>query len=259
MILLIVHLVRGRKDKKLADDIAEAAEPDPADEAVKAELGDLRDKLRLALTKLRKTKRGRRHLYELPWYVMIGPPGAGKTTAIVNSGLQFPLADEVGKGAIGGVGGTRNCDWWFTDERGADRHRGPLHDAGKRCQAGQRRLARLPRPDQEAPQAAADQRRDGRDLARRPVDAGRNHADGACQGGSPPAARVAREAGRPVPGLCGLHQGRSHRRVQPSISTASARKSASRSGASPCRSTRPRARPRRLRVSTPNSPRCWVS
>jgi type VI secretion system protein ImpL len=113
MILLIVHLVRGRKDKKLANDIAEAAE-DPADEAVKAELGDLRDKLRLALTKLRKTKRGRRHLYELPWYVMIGPPGAGKTTAIVNSGLQFPLADEVGKGAIGGVGGTRNCDWWFT-------------------------------------------------------------------------------------------------------------------------------------------------
>ena len=56
------------------------------------------------------------YLYELPWYVFIGAPGAGKTTALVNSGLSFPLAEKFGPGAIQGVGGTRNCDWWFTDE-----------------------------------------------------------------------------------------------------------------------------------------------
>jgi type VI secretion system protein ImpL len=56
------------------------------------------------------------YLYELPWYLFIGAPGAGKTTALVNSGLSFPLADKMGPGAIRGVGGTRNCDWWFTDE-----------------------------------------------------------------------------------------------------------------------------------------------
>jgi type VI secretion system protein ImpL len=76
----------------------------------------MRQKLRQALAKLRRSMLGRRHLYELPWYIIIGPPGAGKTTAIVNSGLQFPLADEMGKTAIGGVGGTRNCDWWFTND-----------------------------------------------------------------------------------------------------------------------------------------------
>ena len=59
---------------------------------------------------------GGNYLYELPWYVFIGAPGAGKTTALVNSGLSFPLADKFGPGAIRGVGGTRNCDWWFTDE-----------------------------------------------------------------------------------------------------------------------------------------------
>ena len=80
------------------------------------ELADLRDKLREALAKLRKSKLGRKHLYQLPWYIVIGPPGAGKTTAIVNSGLQFPLAGETGKGPLGGVGGTRNCDWWFTND-----------------------------------------------------------------------------------------------------------------------------------------------
>ena len=48
--------------------------------------------------------------------MIIGPPGSGKTTALLNSGLQFPLEQRVGKGALRGVGGTRNCDWWFTDE-----------------------------------------------------------------------------------------------------------------------------------------------
>ncbi len=58
-------------------------------------------------------------LYELPWYVFIGAPGSGKTTALMNAGLTFPLAGKMGQGsgaAIKGVGGTRNCDWWFTDE-----------------------------------------------------------------------------------------------------------------------------------------------
>ncbi|MFV9686026.1 type VI secretion system membrane subunit TssM [Pantoea graminicola] len=59
---------------------------------------------------------GRQYLYQLPWYMIIGAPGAGKTTALVNSGLQFPLADKFGKSALRGIGGTRNCDWWFTND-----------------------------------------------------------------------------------------------------------------------------------------------
>lgn len=57
-----------------------------------------------------------RYLYELPWYVFIGAPGSGKTTALINSGLHFPLAEKLGVHQLKGVGGTRNCDWWFTDE-----------------------------------------------------------------------------------------------------------------------------------------------
>ena len=73
-----------------------------------------------AMATLRKLKfkggRGRKALYELPWYIIIGPPGSGKTTALVNSSLEFPLAEKFGKEALHGVGGTRNCDWWFTNE-----------------------------------------------------------------------------------------------------------------------------------------------
>ncbi len=58
----------------------------------------------------------RQYVYELPWYIFIGAPGSGKTTALVNSGLKFPLAERFGQESIRGIGGTRNCDWWFTDE-----------------------------------------------------------------------------------------------------------------------------------------------
>jgi type VI secretion system protein ImpL len=57
-----------------------------------------------------------RYVHELPWYVFIGAPGSGKTTALVNSGLQFPLRAAGSDPALAGIGGTRNCDWWFTDE-----------------------------------------------------------------------------------------------------------------------------------------------
>jgi type VI secretion system protein ImpL len=59
---------------------------------------------------------GGRYLYELPWYLIIGAPGSGKTTALLNCGLKFPLAEAVGNQAVRGIGGTRNCDWWFTDQ-----------------------------------------------------------------------------------------------------------------------------------------------
>lgn len=63
-----------------------------------------------------KGRFGGRYLYELPWYIIIGAPGSGKTTALRNSGLRFPLADRHGEQSVKGVGGTRNCDWWFTDQ-----------------------------------------------------------------------------------------------------------------------------------------------
>ena len=60
---------------------------------------------------------GGQYLYELPWYVFVGAPGSGKTTALKNAGLQFLLTDGAGgQTAVQGVGGTRNCEWWFTQD-----------------------------------------------------------------------------------------------------------------------------------------------
>ena len=84
------------------------------------EMQIINERFTQALSTLQKLKfkgvGSRKALYELPWYIIIGPPGSGKTTALVNSSLEFPLADQFGKEALHGVGGTRNCDWWFTNE-----------------------------------------------------------------------------------------------------------------------------------------------
>ncbi|AYG61913.1 type VI secretion system membrane subunit TssM [Rhizobium jaguaris] len=60
-------------------------------------------------------RRKRDFIYDMPWYIIIGPPGTGKTTILRNSGLNFPLAVD-GDPALQGIGGTRNCDWWISDE-----------------------------------------------------------------------------------------------------------------------------------------------
>ncbi len=115
LVLITRWLLRRRREKKMGDEMV-AEDEDEDDDAVKEELKEMRVRMKEALKTLRKSKLGGRSIYQLPWYIIIGPPGAGKTTAIVNSGLKFPLADKLGMKALGGVGGTRNCDWWFTNE-----------------------------------------------------------------------------------------------------------------------------------------------
>jgi type VI secretion system protein ImpL len=81
------------------------------------EIATLNQRFGEALNVLKKTPEGeRRTVSQLPWYMFIGAPGSGKTTALMNAGLTFPLAEKMGGASVRGVGGTRNCDWWFTDE-----------------------------------------------------------------------------------------------------------------------------------------------
>jgi type VI secretion system protein ImpL len=101
---------RKKATAKIAEGIA--ASDKPADDT-----GVLKDKMKDALATLKTASNGKGNfLYDLPWYVLIGPPGSGKTTALINSGLKFPLARGATPEAVAGVGGTRYCDWWFTED-----------------------------------------------------------------------------------------------------------------------------------------------
>jgi type VI secretion system protein ImpL len=114
---LQAHLANRRLMKSVAGE--DAPKPAPAETESMLEVAQLTKRMQEAIAILRKSKGkdgSRGGLYQLPWYMFIGAPGTGKTTALTHSGLRFPLADSLGKAGVKGVGGTRNCDWWFTDE-----------------------------------------------------------------------------------------------------------------------------------------------
>jgi type VI secretion system protein ImpL len=85
----------------------------------RAEVMALQAHMKQAIDALKRSKiskkGGKTALYALPWYVIVGPPAAGKTTALEQSGLAFssPVANSP---KIKGTAGTRNCDWWFSQE-----------------------------------------------------------------------------------------------------------------------------------------------
>ncbi|TIW60598.1 MAG: type VI secretion system membrane subunit TssM, partial [Mesorhizobium sp.] len=112
LIWLIVAQRRAIRANRMfvAEIAAPAAEKQltPGEEnvaAVGAKFGEVMAELK------RRKLGGRKFLREMPWYVIVGPPATGKTTALRQSGLNFPidLTDD-----LQGVGGTRNCDWFFS-------------------------------------------------------------------------------------------------------------------------------------------------
>ena len=140
-IWLGVGFWRMRRARKANEALAaELVAPNVSDQeqaAVSQRMGEA-----LAALKAASGKR-RDYLYSRPWYVIIGPPGAGKTTALLNSGLRFPFADQ----SLSGVGGTRNLDFWFADEAAlvdtAGRYTTQDSDAGADAQGWNSLLASL--------------------------------------------------------------------------------------------------------------------
>jgi type VI secretion system protein ImpL len=102
-----------RKSDQIAGAVAQQASPAGAPSR---DIARLREQFDEAIARLRLQRKRGGTLYDLPWFVFVGPPGSGKTTALVKSGLRFPLERGGERTAVKGVGGTRNCDWWFTDE-----------------------------------------------------------------------------------------------------------------------------------------------
>lgn len=107
-IFTLIALIRWRRRVRAAREIEAALMPAEPEGDGKV----LAEKMQEALGVLKKSG-GAASLYDLPWYVIIGPPGAGKTTALANSGLDFPLAHN---NSVSGFGGTRNMDFWFAED-----------------------------------------------------------------------------------------------------------------------------------------------
>jgi len=121
-LFVILKIVRAKKaareiEKALraqADRHAASARPD-----LRGQVDSMQQEFLKAIAALKSSKLAGKKpseaLYALPWYMIIGPPGSGKSTALRQSGLRFPYQSKSG-GGVQGVGGTRNCQWWMTND-----------------------------------------------------------------------------------------------------------------------------------------------
>ena len=79
------------------------------------ELKDLQDRWKEAIEALKRShlRKYGNPLYVLPWYLVMGESGSGKTTAINSAKLTSPFVEVT---RTSGISGTRNCDWWFFEQ-----------------------------------------------------------------------------------------------------------------------------------------------
>lgn len=79
----------------------------------------LRQRFHAALHTLRHSSIYRGHSgkwrSELPWYLLLGPQGSGKTSLLDFSGLDFPLNRDEMQRLTRDMAGTRHADWYFAE------------------------------------------------------------------------------------------------------------------------------------------------
>ena len=127
LVAVIVILIRQLRAARAAEEI-EKTLTRQADRDIErsvpgkaAEMENMKAELLAAIEALKGSRLGKRRgqavLSVLPWYMVIGPAGAGKSALVSHSGLHFPLLDERrNPRAVRGVGGTRSFVWWLAEE-----------------------------------------------------------------------------------------------------------------------------------------------
>ena len=107
---------RKQQSARLRSDLSQSVTAAPRGMSATdlAKLDNLRKKFEEGVEAFRS--RGK-NLYTLPWYVIIGEPGSGKTEAIRHCNVGFPPGMHEGDNDTGymGAGGTINMNWWFTN------------------------------------------------------------------------------------------------------------------------------------------------
>lgn len=115
--LMLVKLRARHREQQFVQQVIEQDNAQLKNLSLKeqSQLKELQQSWKQAVETLRKSHL-RKHgnpLYVLPWYLVMGESGSGKSTAIGSAKLSSPFAEVLHSS---GLSGTRNCDWWFFDE-----------------------------------------------------------------------------------------------------------------------------------------------
>jgi hypothetical protein len=116
LILVIFELVRRYRIQKQGKTFSQtlkamlAKQPRGASAEDRGRLEQLRERFEEGMETFRAAGRS---VYDVPWYMLIGEPGSGKTEAIRRSNISFPPGIQ---DPFQGSGGTVNMDWWFAND-----------------------------------------------------------------------------------------------------------------------------------------------
>ncbi|MGQ9695124.1 MAG: type VI secretion protein IcmF/TssM N-terminal domain-containing protein [Thermodesulfobacteriota bacterium] len=116
-LLFLRKILHRRREQKFVQQVIEQDEAHLKSLAGKEreDLKELQNRWKEAIETLRRShlRKYGNPLYVLPWYLVIGESGSGKTTAISSARLSSPFAEYT---RTSGISGTRNCDWWFFEQ-----------------------------------------------------------------------------------------------------------------------------------------------
>jgi len=104
--------------KKAVEETEDGQDRIRREELIGKEEKELKVRFKDALKTLKTSSlyRGRSERWrsDLPWYLLIGPQGSGKTSLLDFSGLEFPI-NKIERKLTRDTRGTRHCDWYFAD------------------------------------------------------------------------------------------------------------------------------------------------
>lgn len=109
---------RSTRRRKREQDSDDGQERLRREEQVDEEQRELHTRFKEALHTLKSTSlyqgHSERWRQELPWYLLLGPQGSGKTSLLDFSGLDFPL-NQIERKLTRDTKGTRYCNWYFAE------------------------------------------------------------------------------------------------------------------------------------------------
>lgn len=113
LIIWVISMVftRGRKKRthRMAAELADEAQAGPQSVDVSAAIKANNEKFFSAIRDMRKNVGI--SVYDLPWYIVLGDSGCGKTKLVNEGGLTFSTGKPEGYQL-----GTLNYNWWFTED-----------------------------------------------------------------------------------------------------------------------------------------------
>ncbi|MEW6599495.1 MAG: type VI secretion protein IcmF/TssM N-terminal domain-containing protein [Nitrospirota bacterium] len=116
-VIFLRKILLRKKEQQFVDQVIaqDEARLKAASGKEKDELKDLQARWKEAVEALRRShlRKYGNPLYVLPWYLIMGESGSGKTTSIKSARLSSPFVEVT---HTSGISGTRNCDWWFFEQ-----------------------------------------------------------------------------------------------------------------------------------------------